>query len=1023
MNKLFPMVVSVGVAMLTGVAAADYQLVEGVYTISVAQGQTQTNLTDDDKAALKDAACVELVKDGEGTLKLTSNSVISAFKGKITIAKGIYYVNNANGVEGYLGTGDGATEVRNGATILFTNYLADGYKNEEITISGTGFGGMGVIHHPDVDAGQIALNFKKLTLADDATVLTLNSSRGFSLNGALVDLGGHTLTLEGTKQGVMGINPKEISNPGNIYIKTDNWVIPARAPLLGGGDHVLTLDMTTAVKANGIVHTNLSTWTLCIKNDNTTLRVYTPPFDWDGPLRVPESGTFKVEVNKNITQSDPDLCFARFNGPIYGGATISCGGDDETASIFGCATNAQTFTGKFTWTAANRRHSIVSMVPGAVPDMFGAGVTGLNNNYQNGLGIGLQTETNPNGYDCDAITNAWEECFQNRNETLVMYVEKGQTFRGDFTMDENFNYYWRNSSNLRTGALGGDVILNGLYDKCGLFRNLIGTHLFFSGQERESGVNTIDNFNIDGGLVTLRDMGYFTAKSTTCGDLTANERAELRVDSGTVMGEGTYGISVGARNSGAGGRLSIVSGAIVSNKVAVAAAAGNNNCNGEVLLDGGVLYSPSDSNIGGSTNSCGTMTVVSGELTMTKSLNVAATAPSSVGIYRQFGGTAEFGDPANPGLKYLCCGAGTSAVHVAGGTFTFHGKAFLPRPISATDACVGGHADFAVTAGSALVGSGCYLCGRSDSVGSVSVSGEGVLATTAIAKQRTNTYDETKPVTGGYASACFDGGTLKAVENGELFGTGETALDAVHVRAGGMAVDTDGKDAAISVPLTQVPTEGGITALTILNDKGAVSTLTNFKSCPAVLIFGDGHGASAVAEYDEETFTVTGVKIVNPGWGYTAANTKAYVFQYGSRAKSELQVTIGANAASGDFVKRGAGTLTLGAANTYAGSTVVEGGTLKFGVAGALPEGSAIVSRGGAVAAADYADVPKEIAFDVADPDPKAKIVLARWDTCTVGEPTASDFTVTGLPDEWQVAVRGNTLVASKPRGTLLLIK
>lgn len=1025
MKNLVAVVASIGVVVLAGTANAAYQLVDGIYTITVASGQTQTDLTDDDKAALADAACVELVKDGAGTLKLTKSTGISGFKGKITIAAGTYQI--ASDQSGFFGTEDGSTEVREGATLCFERYAAEAlFSKEELTVGGKGVGNGGALRRENpTGTGSCVLGFKKLTLSSDTLVVTVDTSRGLEIRPKVLDMNGHLLRSEGMSGGLVCIDPRALVNPGDIYIKSNgkNYAYPDKATLDGGPSHVLTID-SPLYPSYGTVHTNFCSWTLRIVQSGCGIRAYKPPFVWDGPLQLPASGEFNVEVNNNGSQPDADLCYVRFNGPIYGGATIACNGDDETATIFGCATNAATFTGKFTWAASNRRHSIVSMVPGAVPNQFGAGVVGLSNNFQNGLGIGLRTASNPNGYDRDAVTNAWEECFLHRSENLTMYVEKGQTFRDNFTMDSTFNYYWRSSTNLRTGVLGGgEMVIVGLFDNCGLFRNFVGENLVFSAQARETGVNTIANFNLDGGRTILRDMGYFVVKSTTCGDLGPNERAELLVGPGSVMGPGMYGIGVGVRNTGAGGRLRIISGGIVTNKVSVASSSENVNCNGEILLDGGVLYCPADSHVGGSTNSCGAMTVNSGALTMAANLYVAGTAPTSAGVYRQFGGTAEFGDSSRPTVMCLAGGAGTSTVHVAGGDFTLHGKAFLPRPIQAKDRGVGGRSAFAVTAGSALVEGGCFLRGRSDSEGSVSVSGGGVLATKTIEKQTVHAYDESMPVTGGYASATFDGGTLKAVADGELFGQGEAALDAVNVCSGGIAVDTDGKDAAISVPLTRMPSAGAISALSIVNDKGVVTTLTNYKSCPAVLIFGDGHGASAVAEYDEENFTVTGIRILNPGWGYTAANTKAYVFQYGTRAKAELQVTIGANAASGGLVKKGTGTLTLGAANTYEGSTVVEGGTLRFAVAGARPAGSAVISRGGAVAASDYADVPKTIAFDMADPDPKAKIVLAQWDACSSGAPKSSDFTVTGLPDEWQLAVRGNSLVASKPRGMLILLK
>lgn len=126
-------------------------------------------------------------------------------------------------------------------------------------------------------------------------------------------------------------------------------------------------------------------------------------------------------------------------------------------------------------------------------------------------------------------------------------------------------------------------------------------------------------------------------------------------------------------------------------------------------------------------------------------------------------------------------------------------------------------------------------------------------------------------------------------------------------------------------------------------------------------------------------------------------------------------------AADGGLVKRGAGVLSLTGANAYTGPTVVEAGTLKV-AADTLPSDSVVVAKGGVVTAANYADVPKTIAFAIESPDEDAKYVLASW-TSAAGTPSAADFTVTGLPDGWAATVRGNALVARRLAGLMLILR
>ena len=59
-------------------------------------------------------------------------------------------------------------------------------------------------------------------------------------------------------------------------------------------------------------------------------------------------------------------------------------------------------------------------------------------------------------------------------------------------------------------------------------------------------------------------------------------------------------------------------------------------------------------------------------------------------------------------------------------------------------------------------------------------------------------------------------------------------------------------------------------------------------------------------------------------------------------------MTFAAQATGGSLTKTGQGTLTLSAVNTWAGATVVRGGTLKTACDGALPDGTGVTLAGGA---------------------------------------------------------------------------
>jgi autotransporter-associated beta strand protein len=67
---------------------------------------------------------------------------------------------------------------------------------------------------------------------------------------------------------------------------------------------------------------------------------------------------------------------------------------------------------------------------------------------------------------------------------------------------------------------------------------------------------------------------------------------------------------------------------------------------------------------------------------------------------------------------------------------------------------------------------------------------------------------------------------------------------------------------------------------------------------------------------------------------------------------------------TGSFAKAGTGTLTLGAANTYSGGTIVAGGTLTAGIANAFGTGALTVTAPGAVNLANFATTVGGLAGD-----------------------------------------------------------
>ena len=183
---------------------------------------------------------------------------------------------------------------------------------------------------------------------------------------------------------------------------------------------------------------------------------------------------------------------------------------------------------------------------------------------------------------------------------------------------------------------------------------------------------------------------------------------------------------------------------------------------------------------------------------------------------------------------------------------------------------------------------------------------------------------------GSVGTLNFHGGTLQAKAASATFVSTTSAL----VWPEGGTIDSNGNDLAIAQALA-APTGSGVTSIAVANAG------TAYVGTPVVRITGGGgSGASAIPILSNGT--LTGFKVTNPGTGYTSAPTVQILGGGGTNAAAGA-VAIGANA-SGGITKIGSGVLTLSAANTYTGDTIVNGGAVK--VTGSLAGGVVVNTTG-----------------------------------------------------------------------------
>ncbi len=190
----------------------------------------------------------------------------------------------------------------------------------------------------------------------------------------------------------------------------------------------------------------------------------------------------------------------------------------------------------------------------------------------------------------------------------------------------------------------------------------------------------------------------------------------------------------------------------------------------------------------------------------------------------------------------------------------------------------------------------------------------------------------------------FNGGKLVAAPQVPGFvpapsGVFMSGLTNAYVYPGGAFIDDGGLNITISQPL-QAPTGYGVSSIPILSGG------SGYVAPPIVNISGGtGFGAAAVATVANGA--VTGFTIVNPGSGYSVADTFT-VSLYGggitpttgTAATINYPVLLTPNGSGGltysSLGGAGTGTLTLTAPETYAGTTTVSSGTLAIGLGGSI---------------------------------------------------------------------------------------
>lgn len=898
MKKPRTMMSCLAAIWVTGGFAATVTTEGTVTTLDVPQGETYVY------AEALAAPTTQFVKTGAGTARF--EKAAPAYAGEVLIREGVadFAVSKISG-KGSVTVSDGAQLVVSRTGVQQWDTLVEG----TVTVAGSGPDGTGAIRFTGSGMGDQL--FAKLVLAGDATI-------GGNRHGyQTIDFQHHVFTWVG----------------GNLMVSGHTWknfeklVHNGTADICFQGWH--GIDKTAAGKpiviANG--KARISFWDstepipyALVYDESSSLQVNAGgAVKWAGPITVAAGKTLEIQINKvgkgrKITLS----------GEVGGAGAIAIGGDLDGTIVFDNPAN--TWTGGY----VQNRSTVQVRAPGSLPgsDVSGkVSVTGgtLELMHATGWTVEAAKALEANAVLGTGGTLAFNPCGE--------AVAPGLGARKDVT------YAFTGSGTARLPEVlcddgkflgnGADVVLGG---ESAVARRLRWFRVW-------GGTTTLDGADLHvpntwHGEFTIGGSGAETARLVL-----TNGARMLVLDAPLPLAPPKNDISLPTTSVGGTGTgpavVELNDGCALTGRVyAVSGGRSVWNIRGGELVD--VTGPCADGYL-----SCGANGYAYVNQTGGRFLGRAHTGlmrGGSTGIYHLRGGTFGY-IPGQVGTENftLSRGYGMGVLHQTGGVHDTPDKS-LYMGIQAYSDPTGGLAVATLDGPDALMRVGSVDLGRrlTNFTAIVNLMNGGVLNTKAIAHavreaERVNTH--------GYVN--FNGGVFRAAgANADVFGPDGRRPTRVTVFRKGAVFDTAGFDCGLGAPGLAAPSGKGVERIEIPDS----AKRTGYYGSPEVVITGDGTGATAFCEFDEETGTIGPITVTCPGWDYTTAT--ATIRTADRTATVALDVTLAVQTGGG-LVKLGANTLTLSGVHTYAGETVVSNGTLRLAAAASLPVTNTVMLAGG----------------------------------------------------------------------------
>ena len=839
-------------------------------TVSVESGERR--LSASDISAL--GSSEDLVKTGAGRLVIDSALFPAGWTGAVKVHGGYLRVAHVGGLGP---AGAKGAVVASGATIEFDGSAlgTESLTCPKVAFQGTGADGVSAVRTVNANWEHKNMHW---TLTGDATWGGASSKGELFRSGgsASIDMNGHKLTVRGngTKNSIYFYTQVEklIKNPGDIdvmdgvYFVTENMLFP------GGSGHTLTFKDSCSWR---ITNNNKDqmTWKMVIEEgvviswaaaDWVTKYPNGTSRGWSGPIEIKSGARLSWSPGKNGSNPDEKIA-CTISGPISG--------DGEMALI-----NNYLILDNKDNSIANilnyQGHLIATSLSAVLPSFTNGTFIGR---YCNETGTRIMLAESEMGAVCDGAIQYY---LTNYPAAYKYRYNDGSHSNPNIHIDFGAGY----EISTRLDVAGTRYLIGAAYPRVATFTVGDGGVLD-GGETAPSGQGILLGFDPLGGSFTARGILRLNEGgiiSNRVASLDNVSTAEAPYSHGTfVINGGDYWYNDSSWQYG-----------MVGHQIG-----------GSVLMKSGTWRSNNWTCFGHGRNGYGAFEMLGGTFNHT--------ANGAVGI-GSYGGKAHMYIGGDASAKFcrvdtgFTVWAGSESSCGAYGVFTVDGNAEVDLAES----------NFGAASNSTTI---------------VNLNG-------GLLKADDNIFDEKRisslrdtnasasqadfPVADNDVYLNFNGG---AIQLPYYFNNMKGAsLNEVTVFENGanilLSAKNGGSGGGTLYKAFKAPTGKGVGTIPV-PEVGA----WEFSGSPLVVIEGDGWGASAFAQFDDEQGLVTNIVVTSPGCGYTWA--KATLYRGGPTNDTEIVLDdyLVDNSKSGGMRVYGKGRLRHAVTHTYEGPTVVEG--------------------------------------------------------------------------------------------------